>query len=93
MIIKEVLNHEVALSMHFLICGQFFIVADADRGKDKLGQLREDAVTVVFADGKVDIVTSDHVEVQAADLLDVLPLTLVLIALDWLAAEAVPKGE
>lgn len=93
MIIKEVLNHKITCSMDFLIGGQFFVVADTDCSEDELGELREDAVTVVFADGKVHVVASNHVQIQAADLLDMPPFAFVLIALDCFVAKAIPQGE
>ena len=40
--------------------------------------MRENTIIIVLTDGEVDIVTANHVLVQMADLLHVLPLCLVI---------------
>ena len=55
--------------------------------------MRENAVVIVLADGEVDVVAADHVQVQLAQLLNVPPLALVLVVSDLFGAEAVPERE
>lgn len=69
------------------------VIADTDCSEDELRELREDTVTVIFTDGKVYVVPCNHVQIQAANLLDVPPFAFVLIAKNSLVAKAVPQGE
>ena len=55
--------------------------------------MSENAVTVVFTNGKVDVVSCDHVQVSVVDLLHDLPFALVLITSYLLATETVPELE
>lgn len=93
MIIEEVKHNREAFPMDALIGGQLFVVLYRQASEYELRHLSEDAVVVVFADGKVHIVARYHVLVKLANLLEVLPLSLVDIALHLLVPEAVPKHE
>ena len=53
----------------------------------------ENAVLVVLTDCEIDIVSSDHVEIEVAELLDVLPFALVDVSRDLFVSEAVPKRQ
>ena len=51
----------------------------------------ENAVSVVFTDGEVDVVSCNHVQVSVVDLLHELPFALVLVTSYLLATETVPE--
>jgi len=88
-IVEEVNDYLVSCSVHLLVAGKLFVITYADCRKDKLRQLREYAVIVVLTDGKVDIVASNHVDVEVAQLLYMLPLAFVLV-LHLFVAETIP---
>ena len=90
-VIHEVQGHLVSSSVHFFVGDQLLVVANAQRGQNKLAELRKYAVVVVLADGEVDVVASDHVEVHGAELADVAPLSFVLVSIHVLGPEAVPE--
>ena len=93
MIAKEVKYDLVGEPVHFFVRGQLLVAAHAQRCEHELRQLCENTVFVVLADGEVDVVAADHVQVQLAQLLNVPPLALVLVVSDLFGAEAVPERE
>jgi len=93
MVVHEVQDDLVRRPVYFLITEQLLVVADAHRRQNQLRQLCEDAVLIVLANGEIDVVACDHIEVELAELLDVAPLALVLVADLLFRAEAVPELE
>ena len=77
MIVEKLEDDKEGCAVYFFILCELFVWIDCHCGENQLGQLREYTVIVVLTDSKVDIVASDHVLIQMADLLDVLPLGLV----------------
>ena len=77
MIVEKLEDDQEGCAVYFFILCELFVWIDCHCGENQLGQLREYTVIVVLTDSKVDIVASDHVLIQMADLLDVLPLGLV----------------
>lgn len=90
MVVEEVNHYLVSRSVHLLVACKLFVIAYAHRRKYKLRQLREYAVIVVLTDGKVDVVASNHVDVEVAQLLYMLPLAFVLV-LHLFGAETIPQ--
>ena len=88
---EEMQDYLIGTFMYLFIRRQLFIVLDADGGKYQLRQLREYRVIIILTDRKVHIVTTDHVEEDLAQLFDVLPFALILVALHLFASEAIPK--
>ena len=86
-------NDLITSSMHFFIRGQVLIVTYAQRSEDQLTQLRENAVVIVLTDGKVHVISCNHIQVQLTELLNVLPFGFVLVPLDLFASHAVPELE
>ena len=77
MIVEKLEDDKKSCAVYFFILRELFVWIDCHCGENQLRQLREYAVIVVLTDSKVDIVASNHVLIQVADLLDVLPLGLV----------------
>lgn len=90
MIVEEVNYYLVSRSVHLLVACKLFVITDAHRREDKLRQLREYAVIVVLTDGEVDVVASNHVDVEVAQLLYMLPFAFVLV-LNLFGAETIPQ--
>lgn len=95
MVIKKVVQDCENLRIYPLIGHQLLVVTRSDHLDYQLRKHREDVVVVVFADGKVDVVTRDHVIVQPADHFHQLPLFFVLVPfpLDLLLLQTVPNLE
>ena len=90
MVIEEVKDHREAFLVDTLVAGQLFVVLNRQARQHELRHLREDAVIVILANGKVDVVARNHVLIQLAELLQVLPLCFVDVTCDLLASETVP---
>ena len=65
--------------MNFVVLGELPVLTDSHHGEDKLRQLREYTVIIVLTYRKIDIISADHILVEMADLLQVLPLRLVIL--------------
>lgn len=81
------------LTVDFVVLTHFFVVACGYGSEDHLRELSKNAVVVVFTNSEINIIASNHVMVQLAYNLHVLPLLLVDICLNLFLLETVPKLE
>ena len=93
MVVKEVLSHHKDLAVNFVVFTHFFVVACGYGGEHHLRELRENAIVIVFTNSEVNVIARNHVMIQLANSLNMLPLLLIDICLNLLLLETVPKLE
>jgi len=90
-VVDEVPSHCKHLLVDFLVRPELRYRAACDCLENARGQLREDIVRVILAKREVDVVSGNHIVVECAQLLQVLPLLFVRVALHSFVAKAIPQ--